>query len=240
MGVLKRVGVLRVNHYAPLHYLPFIARSRALLSKPSLAANKFGRTHLRSMSSKQDVERGFGRYSFLTLDRSPRILKAKLAAGFPHVAISAVVDDVERTKFSLCRFNVAMTRYLRRNGKPGSPELSTNGRYYDDHLIPIARTDADKAALLGAHLNRTMIEVLIDGDLSLSDETQIICYSTADAEIARHVLRTLKCPWEIHTQSPPGLYGRKPGYVKSISEFVDQALADPKWRGNGLEFDRLR
>src|SRR5258708_4635167 len=85
MGILSDQGIADVRHYAPLHYLPFVVRSRSLMCKPSLAAAGFNPTHYRSMSYGQDVARGFGGYSHLTLDHKPRILRAKLAAGFPHV-----------------------------------------------------------------------------------------------------------------------------------------------------------
>jgi len=119
VGVLQDAGVQNVYHYAPLHCLPIIARDRELLGKPSLAERGFSQTHLRSKSSRHDINRGFGDYAFLTLDDDPRILKAKLGAGFPHIGIGVATADVENTTFDLCRFNVAMTRKLRRNGKPG-------------------------------------------------------------------------------------------------------------------------
>jgi hypothetical protein len=119
MSVLSANGIKSVQHYAPLHYLPFIARSRALLSKPSLDAAGFRSTHLRSMSRAQDVARGFGGYAHMTIDRQPRILKAKLGAGFPHFAVNVPVASVDAKTYSLCRFNVAMTRRLKRGRKRG-------------------------------------------------------------------------------------------------------------------------
>src|ERR1700754_384545 len=139
MGILQNAGVTNAYHFTPLHYLPFIAQSASLKSKPSLAADGFAATHLRSMSNAQDVTRGFGAYTHLTTDASPRILKAKLAAGFPHVGVSVPVPHVDNVEYSLCRFNVAMTRYLRKGSKKGFPESPTNGRYYKGHQIPIAR-----------------------------------------------------------------------------------------------------
>jgi hypothetical protein len=50
MTTLSTRGIETVQHYAPLHYLPFIARSNAILNKPSLEAAGFKNTHLRSMS----------------------------------------------------------------------------------------------------------------------------------------------------------------------------------------------
>jgi hypothetical protein len=205
MGVLSANGVEAVQHYAPLHYLPFIARSRAILSKPSLDAAGFKSTHLRSMSRGQDVARGFGSYAHMTLDRQPRILKAKLGAGFPHLALSVPTASIEATPFSLCRFNVAMTRYLKRGKKRGAPESNTNGRYYLGHQIPVARTEEDKMAMLAKHLPLgTMIEVLIHGDLTLPADTSVVCYSEEDAKIARNVLKQIECPWKVEVSEPPG------------------------------------
>ena len=241
MSALSANGVEAVQHYAPLHYLPFIARSRTILSKPSLDAAGFKSSHLRSMSRGQDVARGFGSYAHMTLDRQPRILKAKLGAGFPHFALSVPVASVESGSFSLCRFNVAMTRYLKRGKKRGAPESNTNGRYYLGHQIPIARTQEDKMAMLATHLPLgTMIEVLIHGDLKLPDDTSVVCYSEDDAKIARTILEEIQCPWKVEVSEPPGDYPRSDIHSKSVEAFIAQAMADPQWRGNGLEFDRLR
>ncbi len=239
MGVLEDQGVEWVHHYAPLHYLPFIARARALLCKPSLRKAGFAASHFRTKSSKHDVWRGFGKYAFLTLDPQPRILRAKLAAGFPHMAIAIPAAAVEAATYSLCRFNVAMTRYLRRDGKPGFTESATNGRYYDDHQIPVARTIADKNAMLNEHLANTMIEVLIHGDLAIPDNTVVYCYADPDARTARRVLTATQCPWTIKLASPPGKYPRNNAYANSVDDFIQQALTNPDWRGNGLEFDRV-
>ena len=240
MSVLKKQQIERVHHYAPLHYLPFIGKSNSLLCKPSLLAAGFASSHLRSMSSAQDVSRGFGAYTHLTLDPRPRILRAKLAAGFPHIGIAVPAEAIEAVPFSLCRFNVAMTRYLRRNGNPGFPESPTNGRYYDQHQIPIARTDSDKTAMLEEHLPKnTMIEVLVHGDLPLPEQTNIVCFSDADAEIAQEALSNVGAPWHVIRTVPPGPYPRKDAHVEAVAGFIRQALADPEWRGNGLEFDRL-
>lgn len=237
--ILTNQGVDRINHYAPLHYLPFIARSRALLGKHLLKQAGFTSSHLRSMSSTKDAARGFGGYVFLTLHPRPGILLAKLAKGFPHIGVSVPVRVVEEVGFSLCRFNVAMTRRLRRDGNPGYPESSANGRYYRDHQIPVARTHADKSALLVKHLSDSAIEVLIDESLGLPDDTRIICYSPDDGRIATSIRNALRFPWAIDVIEPPGDYEREPRHVKAIEEFIFKALADENWRGNGLEFDRL-
>lgn len=240
MGVLIEASVASVYHYTPLHYLPFIARTRSLLCKPSIVAAGFPERHLRSKSNAQDVARGFGSYTHLTLDAHPNILRAKLGAGFPHVQIVVPAEVVDASDYSLCRYNVAMTRYLRRQGKPGFRESPTNGRYYGVHQIPVARTDADKAAMLRAHLvANTMIEVLIHGDLLLTDETTIVCFSAEDADLVQHVLSETGSLWQINTAVSPSPYARKASYGEAVREYINRALADPTWRGDGLEFDNV-
>lgn len=240
MSLLTDHGVTCVYHYTPLHYLPFIARIKSLLCKPSILKRGFPPNHLRSKSNIQDVARGFSSYTHLTLDPQPPILNAKLAAGFPHLRIAVPVQLVEATEFSLCRFNVAMARYLRRDGKPGFPESPSNGRYYEDHQIPIARTVDDKAAMLRTHIKAgTMIEVLVHGDLALTDETTITCFASVDAEIANRVLSKADTPWRLTTETPPGPYPENEKYRNAVLGFVEHALSDHHWKGDGLEFDRV-
>jgi hypothetical protein len=241
MPVLTDHQIDAVHHYAPLHYLIFIARSQSILSKPSLYKAGFTNSHLRSMSHGLDEARGFGSYAHLTIDPKPRILRAKLAAGFPHIAINIPASEIDAVPSSLCRFNVAMTRQLRRDGKAGFQESETNGRYYEGHQVPIARTDADKSTMLRKHLQEnTMIEVLVHGDFSLSDQTFITCFSEEDATIAARTLRTVGRKWQVRAEEPPGPYPRDSAHVAAVTAFIQQAESDPSWRGNGLEFDRLK
>lgn len=239
MGLLQEEGVDRVHHYAPLHYLPFIARDRALLTKPSLAAKGFGSRHLRSKSSRHDVARGFGKYAFLTLERHPKILEAKLKGGFPHMDIIVPPEAVENTEFDLCRYNVAMTRYLRRAGSPGFPESASNGRYYDDHQIPVARTASDKRAMLQRHYDKTMIEVLLHQNLHMPDDTCVQVYSPDDEALAKTTLQALQSPWTVELVAPPGPYPKSQDYAQEVDEYIKKALDDPTWLGNGLEFDKV-
>ena len=239
MGLLSEEGVNVVHHYTPLHYLPFIGRDRALRTKPSLAAKGFAPSHLRSKSSPHDVSRGFGKYGFLTLERHPQILAAKLKGGFPHVDIMVPADVVDGTTYDLCRYNVAMTRQLRRGGKPGFSEAETNGRYYDTHQIPVARTDSDKRAVLRKHYDHTMIEVLMHHDLPLPDETRVQVYSSGDEALAKSTLNALQVPWAVELVDPPGPYLRSSTYAQAVDEFIQKALSDPSWLGNGLEYDKV-
>lgn len=239
MGVLIDRGVQVVYHYTPLHYLVFIGRDQRLRCKPSLKDAGFNGAHLRSKSNRQDVERGFGAYAFLTIEQEPRITKAKLKAGFPHVGIGVPAQAVEATTFDLTRFNVAMTRRLRRDQSEGWPESNGNGKYYDHHQMPVARTEDEKRALLAAHLNRNMIEVLVHGDVLLLSDTSVLTYSGRDRDAARLILSQLGVSWAVSLAPPSDRYDPNPNYVTKVDEFVEKALNDPSWRGNGLEFDKV-
>lgn len=233
-------NISEINHYAPLHYLPFIGRTRCLKSKPALCADGFQEHHFRSKSKRSDVERGFEKFAFLTIDDQPRIVQAKLKGGFPHIALNVPVAALLNHRFDLCRYNVAMTRMLRRNGKPGHTESPTNGRYYDGLEIPVARTDAEKQQLLKFHyLAGTMIEVLVDHELALPDDTRITCFHADDLAIVRQIVDSLNIPWGVRLEAPPGIYNRSPNHVHAVEGFVAQSLGDPNWRGDGLEFDNV-
>jgi hypothetical protein len=192
------------------------------------------------MSQKQDLDRGFGSYAHLTLAEAPPILQAKLAAGFPHIAIEVPAADVDSAQFSLCRFNVAMTRYLRKDGQGGFPESPTNGRYYGEHQIPIAQTDDDKAAMLTKYIGSdTMIEVLVPGDLSLPSELSVLCFSDDDEQVVADVLHRLGSAWKAVKKDPPGDYPKKLQHRDAVAKFIEKSIAEESWRGNGLEFDRV-
>lgn len=239
MGLLRDHGVAAVSHYSPLHYLPFICRAGALLSKPALNSAGFENSHFRSKSKAHDVRRGFSEYAFLTLDASPRIVKAKLAGGFPHIALLVPSSAIEEEGFDLCRFNVAMTRRLRRDGKLGWPASPTNGRYYGNKQVPIARNSADISAMLERHLNQTMIEVLIRHQLNLPKATHIVAYSEPDAALVVRVLQQTGSPWALDVVAAPGPYPRRKAHADRVTEFIERALNDDAWRGDGLEFDKV-
>lgn len=240
MPIFDDLGIEYIHHYAPLHYLPFIARSRSLKSKPTLRMEGFNGNHFRTKSKNSDVGRGFGQYAFLTLSRDPRIVKAKLKGGFPHLAFLVPVSSFANIDFDLCRYNVAMARRLLSSPTGGFKLDGTNGRYYGDLQLPIARTNVDKKRLLEAHYQAgKMIEVLVSGELHLSDETKVICYDQADLLIARTVLKKIHTPWEVSLENPPGPYNRQAQYAANVQTFINQSLVDPEWKGNGLEFDRV-
>ena len=239
MGHLSSHGIKTVQHHMPLHYLPFVNRSCRLLSKASLVSMGFSQTHFRSRSRDRDVSRGFAAYVHMTIDRAAPILEAKLRIGFPHITISVPANSIDAVPFSLCRFNVAMTRRLRRSERDGFPESAKNGRYYPGHAIPIARTSEEISAMLRQNLpQNTAIEVLVHCAFRLPNQTDVICYSDADAEIARVALTSPKHIWAVVVEKSPCHYPRSEKHSASVETFIEQALADPTWRGDGLEFDQ--
>lgn len=240
MRLFSDLEINFVQHFAPLHYLVFIARAESLKSKKALTFDGFADSHFRSKSKQHDVARGFGEYAFLTLSKSPRFVIAKLAGGFPHIAINVPVHAFQDVSFDLCRYNVAMARRKPTSPQGGFSESSTNGRYYDGKALPIARNTSDKESLLGKHYPLgTMIEVLVHRQILLPKNTEITCYSLDDLRIAQRILGALGSPWQAHFGVPPGVYNRNPRHVHAVEEFVELAIDDPSWRGDGLEFDRV-
>lgn len=241
MDIFFEHGIEWIPHFTPLHYLPFIARAQSLKSKASLRQDGYASYHFRSKSKNTDEKRGFGASVFLTLESSPRILQAKLSAGFPHIAVCVPVSAVCSAQFDLCRYNVAMSRRLPSSPKGGFTESSTNGRYYGDNQIPVARDWADKAEMLNEHFPvGTMIEVLVDNELPLPPDTQITCYHEADAKIAKCALLAEQCGWRVSVKNPGGAYNRNKNYVEEVEKFVSRSLQDKEWKGNGIEFDNLK
>lgn len=237
MGLLKEYGYDFVYHFIPLHYLPFVCREKGLLSKPALRDKGYAESHFRGMSKRQDDERGFGGYVHLTLSPTPPILRAKLGAGFPHAGLRIPTSAIEQDHFDLCRFNVAMTRYLRRQGKPGHQVTPENGRYYGGMQIPIARSDRDRKNMLEFARNAgVMLEVLVAGRLPLPESVTVCCYSIEDEQRVSRIVAGTGVGWGTLTTSE---YTPNNAYRDAVDEFVAQAMNDPGWKGNGLEFDRL-
>lgn len=238
MELLREFGFEAVNHYVPLHYLPFVARTGQLLSKPELRARGFLENHFRSKSKDHDDSRGFGGYVHLTTHPCPPILQAKLAGGFPHIRLQIPTAAVDVGTFDLCRFNVAMTRQLRRGQKSGHAESSVNGRYYGALQIPLARTVEDKRAMLDfARQTGAMIEVLVPAVFQLPVSTQVHCYSAPDAWLAQNVLNICGRRWAVFEDEET--YAADPHHSESVRTFIGKALQDPDWKGDGLEFDKV-
>lgn len=236
-GLLTSRGVAEVYHYVPLHYLMFIARSRALLSKGELGRLGFNNSHFRRTSRSQDELRGFSHYVHLTVTAYPPILAAKLASGFPHFEVRVPAAHVEKTTLHLCRYNIAKSRNLRTGKKP-APESAATGRYHGAKQIPTAETVAECEALLQANLGENMIEVLVPNALILPPETALIFFDENDRDLADELIHPMKLNWALHLAKDL-TYKAATGYVRAVKEFLARARVDPGWKGNGLDFDSV-
>lgn len=237
-GLLTSRGINSAFHYVPLHYLLFIARSGALYSKLELRQRGHSDTHFRRTSRDHDVARGFGHYVHLSLKRTPPILNAKLAAGFPHFEIEIPAATIQEQEFHLCRFNIAKCRYLRRGGATGPAESLRNGRYYGAMQLPIAVTRAERASLLEANFPATMVEVLIPNAFSLPVNASFVFFSQREFEIASGLLEAMPSQWLPRMEPAPRYYANH-RYFADVVRFLDRSSRDPLWMGDGLEFDSV-
>jgi hypothetical protein len=236
-ALLARFGIQAVYHYAPLHYLPPIARRGALLSKERLKKAGYSESHFRSTSQRQDITRGFGRFVHLTLDAHPPILQAKLGKGFPHFKIAVPTVDIEQHGYSLCRFNIAKARYFR-GAKQEPPESAANGRYYDGLALPIARTKEEIGNLLRLNLGQNMIEVLVRDQLPLSTGTRFTFFHREDLLVAQEIRDVLGSRYALGPDDRLE-YQPNPKYQSLVRKAIESSLKDSSWFGNGLEFDRV-
>jgi hypothetical protein len=236
-GVLTSRKLDYVYHYAPLHYLPFIARSGALLSKERLRAAGHDTSHFRSTSRRQDGERGFADYVHLTLTQSPPILLAKISRGFPHFEIQIPAARLEEREFHLCRYNIAKSRYLLRPGATSPVESAANGWFHGDKQLPTAETPEQCAALLDASSRDDMIEVLVRSTVPLGVDTTLLFLNEEERGLARDVIKGAKLPWSLKLWSVR--YRANPQYLARVREFMERTAADSTWLGDGLEFDRV-
>jgi hypothetical protein len=239
MNALTAHGIESVFHYAPLHYLVFIARSKALLAKTELIRRGYTAGHFRSTSHRQDISRGFEDFVHLTLDGFPPIFAAKLKRGFPHFTIRVPAAALDGVEFDLCRYNIARTRYLRRNGKPGPKECSANGFYHGKMQVPIARGNVGCEALLNANCGRNMIEVLVFRSFSLAEKTSLILHNSDDLAVTVELLDALEVSWECKLAPEEHCYTANATYRRCVKHFLERSATDEHWMGNGLNFDRL-
>ncbi len=239
MKCLRDSGYEYLLHYSPLHYLPFIIRDQRLKSKQALLNEGFPATHFRSKSSRTDCSRGFKNYIHLTLKDTPRILKAKLKQGFPHLEIRIPISSLPHdTQYELCRYNIAMTRRLPSSPMGGFAESDEDGWYRHGLLVPTAHSLHEKIALLQKHRYLgTMIEVLIRDGLALPPDTIIRCFSTHDHDVVRRVHLALNRPLNIEISSET--YIANDEYRTATANFLKKSVANPFWKGDGLEFDRV-
>jgi len=238
MNSLQKYGIDVFYHSTPIHYLPFIARDKKLRSKQSLLKSGFEASHFRRTSNNQDLIRGFGDCIHSTVNEWPPILCAKLAKGFPHVRL-AIPTSLLSKNFDLCRFNIAKGRYLK-SGSSSLPENVRNGKYYDDLELPVARLFGEQFSMLKeAEKDPTVIEVLEKGVLHLSDAVECQVFSQSDYDFAVHILRITDSNLKVVKIGNNGRYIENNKFASDIEVFVERALKDPSWRGNGLDYDKL-
>jgi len=210
----------------------------ALISKEKLRSKGFSENHFRSTSKKQDIQRGFAEYVHLSILDMPPILQAKLQKGFPHFEVKIASRYVDEQEYLLCRFNIAKTR--RFVGAKSEPEESEcNGRYYENKALPVAMTAAEKEGLLSCNLGKNMIEVLVPNNLRLNDQVIFSFFSDSDLTKASEIAEALdiQVTMEIHPTADRYSYNQQ--YSENTYSFLDKALLDENWKGNGLEFDNL-
>jgi hypothetical protein len=235
-GLFTSQEVTDVFHYAPLHYLVFIARSETLYSKVQLLGKGFDRSHFRRTSQRQDERRGFANYVHLTMNALPPILRAKLNRGFPHFEIRIPAASLEQNDIHLCRYNIARSRYLRGPSKIGPSENLRNGRYHGGKLLPTAETADERAALLSQN-HPANIEVLARIKVDLPNDTRLLFFHTSDLKLAHTLLRPLRRSWQC--EMARFTYKPHPEYTAATRRFLKRVVAEPSWRGNGLDFDKL-
>jgi hypothetical protein len=237
-GVLTSRAIAHAYHYAPLHYLPFIARCGALLSKRRLQAAGHNISHFRSTSRRQDEERGFADYVHLMLTQFPPILLSKISRGFPHFEIQITSASLEQRVFHLCRYNIAKSRYLKRPGATAPVECAANGWYHGNKQLPTAEGPEECAALLEASAGNSVIEILVPSMLRLDRDTTLLFFSSEERALAQEVLRDANITWKLELTETTS-YAAKRERFRSVREFIRRASADSAWFGDGLEFDRL-
>jgi hypothetical protein len=235
--LLADFRIREVYHYAPVHYLAFIARSGNLLSKEALLKAGFTNRHFRSTSKKQDEERGFARYVHLTLEPHPPILKAKLNSGFPHFEISIPAHFFEQIEYLLCRFNIAKARYFR-GAKQEPVACDANGRYFEDMRLPVAVSIAEREALLRHNVGKQMIELLVRDRVPLPKEARFRFFHDNDQEVASDALRRLGAPYVVERDKRLN-YKPCREYEAAVREALDKSIADVTWRDTRIEFDRV-
>lgn len=229
-NLLVKFGQHFAYHVIPLHYVPFIARDRRLFCKDSLRDVGFPDFHFRSTSHRTDVRRGFGSVVHSSSSARPPILDSKLCRGYPHVVIAIPLHMVPESGYLLCRYNIARNR--------GRFDVSgSSGTLRSPFKIPVAQTLTEKQAML-QEFGDSLLEILFLREVELLQGTTVEAFHEEDAFLVRRILSQLDVSWETEICSPPGDYPRRLEYVSRVREFVHQAMADPRWKGFPLEFDR--
>jgi len=122
--------------------------------------------------------------------------------------------------------------------KTGFTASEANGQYHGEKQIPTAETIAECNDLLTHNLERNMIEVLVPRKLELPTNTRLIFFSPTDRELADELLQPLKLGWQCQLAKDT-TYNAETRCMAKVRLFLDHAIADPQWRGDGLDFDNV-
>jgi hypothetical protein len=226
-------------HIAPTHYVLMILRAGALKSKNQLLEEGFNESHFRTTSFAADINRGYADVIHCTTSSVPPLLSAKLARGFPHVRFRIPIAALPE-EYDLSRFNIARGRYLK-NGRSPLPESPRNGRYLESYELPAARSAEDKLALLNdADLNQPGIEILLKHEFPLPDGLIIDCGSEFDANLVSGIIAELGCSHAMNLVDFTVPYTARTVHQEAVEMFLAASMEKPSWKGNGLDYDRLR
>ena len=84
-----------------------------------------------------------------------------------------------------------------------------------------------------------MMDFVVEHEFILPDDSQLFYYHKEALNLAKSIAGHIEIPWQIKLQPPPGDYNFSFEYASAVEEFINQALLDPNWKGDGLGFDRV-
>jgi hypothetical protein len=82
------------------------------------------------------------------------------------------------------------------------------------------------------------LEVLIQSQINFGSDIRLIAFSEEDCSSLRTIVGELEISTEIVLQKGAA-YNRCSRCVTAVNEFIDKALKDPRWKGDGLDYDSL-
>ncbi len=226
-----------VYHCTPLNYAPFVFRTKGLLSRRQLVDRGFNPCHFRKTSSQCDVDRGFADVVFCTTAPMSELLKAKLKHGFPHYLIEIPTHLLQGKATYLCRYNIARSRYYR--GAKREPSCDPDCEFYvKDFRLPVARTDDQKRIMLQKWSNGRVLEILVESRVDFDRYVKLIAFSKEDQSLLGTIAKRLE--FQVEIELAEFSYVRCAKCAVDVGTSIESALADHRWKGNGLDYDSLR
>jgi hypothetical protein len=190
MSVLAEFEASSIYHCAPLHYAPFILRSRKLFSRRALEKQGFTQRHFRSSSSVTDADRGFENFVFCAASKWFPLIESKLDRGFPHFLVDIPVDSIDANQLYLCRYNIAKSRVFRSAKKEPAIDIACE-EYVPGLKLPVAHTAQQKKAMLATRLSQKSRsrEVIVSGSIEITSGARLIAFSNEDKEELERIAR---------------------------------------------------